>query len=139
MRLKKDLIKSSVGEIKCPQGKCADIAKDLVEKLLASKCEIEEERRCNSLEESLSTINELLTDGALLVIWPNSGFWDATCKCPVWHSYIVFDSQPLQSFSAWESGLEFYDEKDTKDAIERTINSKDHNNVITIHKYGKTT
>jgi hypothetical protein len=139
MRLNKDFIKATVGETKCPQGECAKVAQEMVDKLLASKCKIEKEIRCYSLEDALRTINELLTEDALLVMWPNSGFMDATCNCPVWHSYIVFDSNPLQSFSAWESGLVFYDEKDTKGAIEKTINSEKHNNVITIHKYGRNT
>lgn len=137
MKIDKDFIKATVGKTKCPQGECARVAEEMVNKLLASECSIEKEIKCVSLEDALRKINELLTEDALLVIWPNSGFMDATLNCPVWHSYIVYNSNPLQSFSAWENGLAFYDEKDTKDAIEKTINSEKHNKVITVHKYGR--
>lgn len=132
---KEEDIKTKVGSYKCPQRECGRVVKEMVETLLGGQCIIKKEVRCSSLKEALQEIDNLLTEKNLVVIWPSSGFVDPQCTIPVWHSYIVFSTKPLKSFTAWESGIVFYDEKSINEAIEGTINSVPHNKVITIHQY----
>lgn len=134
MSFSKEYIKSKVGNYKCPQGKCGEIAIEMAESILGGKCQLIANVQCCSLEETLTKIASFLTNNNLVVIWPSSGFCGPN---PAWHSYIVFNANPLQSFAAWEQDNEFYDEKETKEKIENTINSEKHNKVITIHQYGR--
>lgn len=133
MSFKKEDIIAKVGIYKCPQGECKKVAKEIMEKLLGGEFKIVG-TFCSSLDEALTKIDNFLTKENLVIIWPSSGFFDPQCTIPTYHFYIIFKTNPLQSFSAWEQGSEFYDEKNTKDIIEKTIESDKHGNKIEIQQ-----
>ncbi len=136
MSFKKQDIITKLGIYKCPQGECQEVAKKITEKLLGGEFKIEK-AFCSSLDESLAKIDNFLTEENLVIIWPSSGFRDPQCTIPTYHFYIIFSTNPLQSFSVWDHGIEFYDEKYTKDIIEKTIESDKHGKRIEIQQCNK--
>ena len=123
-----------MGQRTCPQGQCGEVAQKAIDELFGGASVLNKEVRCKTLTDALKEIEENLIEKALIIIWVKTGFYDGNPLCFAYHTYIVYDAQPLSSFSIWKEGLQFYDEKDTEAAIEK---STERGNVITIHQHIK--
>lgn len=128
-------IRLIVGNYNCPQNECTRVIPEMIKVLLGGKCGLTKNVICSNLPDVITTIQKYIGQTSLIEIWPSSGFADPHLTTPVWHGYIIFSVSPLQSFTAWPDGLTFYNEAETFRAIENTLNSKAHNNEITINQY----
>jgi hypothetical protein len=133
MKLTKEEVITKLGEYTCPQGECMRVAKEMMDELLEGENDVVNNQPFTDVNEVIVELKRC-TDHteSLATIWPATG-WDPKGNV-VYHSLIVFNTDPLQSVAAWESGIEVYDEEQTKGFIERTIKSDAHGNKIDVQQ-----
>ena len=135
MGFSQEHIKKKLEGVKCPNGECSRVAQETSIKLLGKKSCFIGNTKCQSLDEALKTINNFLIGNGLAVLWVDTGLINPNnILYRAIHFYTVYNRKPLESFSIWESGLSFYDNKQTENEIRNTLNLF---KSIDIHHYGK--
>jgi len=123
MKLTKEIITSKLRNFCIPQTQCAEKAYEIASILFDQDIREFTPKRYYTLGDVLCEISNALRNEKIVIAWLHTGLVDP--NNPTWgalHCYFVFEDQPLQSFTIWDSpGPAFYGEADTRNKIIETI------------------
>jgi hypothetical protein len=133
--LTEEEIRLKLGDIKCLQGQCTEVEKKIRQQLFDKEAQLNN-TPYNEVNAALENIKEALSNkDAFVIAWISTGFDEHGSA--VNHFLIINSYNPLQSFSVWQNGIDFYSEEETRNHISNTINSEAHGKKIDIHIYQK--